>query len=516
MLSLETPPDQFGIDISAAETALSYVRASENEGVYASADMLFKGAVFGRDSLKVGSDLLHVKPELTHEILLTMAKFQGISNNPLNEEEAGKIFHEKRLDKNLDTTSKRIFDDLTSPEGKNWGREWSEEDGCWRMVYFGSVDATPSFVRLLGEYCEAYGPGILDQTIRRRDGTEATMRQSLENATDWIRMKQQNSPSGLIDYRRQNPTGIENQVWKDSKEFYVHPDGAAVNHEGSVASIEVQGIAYSALMQAARLLPDQAEELRAAAEELRRRTIELLWQPESHYFAVGVDQDPCGELRIIRSEAANAGCLLDSDFFDSLADEDRRMFVTAITQKILGPDFLTDAGIRSRSLAEGDRVGFWDYHGSFVTWPKETQDIIRGLRRQGLPKLAEQLENRLLNAVQASGAFPEFFYVDKDNTAFVAEPSDTADAVEIQGSNIPERTQAWTVSAVLCVLADQMHGPVAEIRQTPWQKRLEAHMLGQIRSVVFMRDQEQLKQAYPHKPYRLVQKSSFIDFAHAG
>lgn len=512
MHSQETLPYQSGLDMNAAEAALSYVRASENEGVYASADVLFKGAVFGRDSLKVGSDLLHVKPELTHEILLTMAKFQGVSDNTLNEEEAGKIFHEKRLDRDLDATSKLIFEDLTSPEGKNWGKEWSEEDGCWRMVYFGSVDATPSFVRLLGEYCEAYGDSILQQTVRRRDGSDVTIKQSLQDASSWILKKLDNSPFGLIDYRRQNPTGIENQVWKDSREFYVHPDGSTVNHEGAVASIEVQGIAFTALRQAAGLLPEQSAGLITAAEKLRSQTIKLLWQPESHYFAVGIDQDTANGARIVQSEAANAGCLLDSSFFDDLAEEDRRLFITAIVEKLLGPNFLTDAGIRSRSLAEGDRVPFWDYHGSYVTWPKETQDIIRGLHRQGLTKLAQQLENRLLNVVHASNAFPEFFYVDESNQAFINAPSDDLDAPEIAGSNSPERTQAWTVSAVLSVLADQMHGPIEEVEQSPWQKRLEAHMLQQIPNIDFIRDSEQLSVAYPTKPYRLVRSTRFIEF----
>lgn len=515
MLSLETPPYHPDFNMSAAEAALSHIRASENEGVYASADLLFKGAVFGRDSLKVGSDLLHVKPELTHEILLTMARFQGITNNPLNEEEAGKIFHEKRLDKDLDKTSKLIFEDLTSPQGKNWGKEWSEADACWRMVYFGSVDATPSFVRLLGEYCKAYGSGILQESVLRRDGTRTVMMESFKDATDWILRKIHDSPFGLVDYKRRNPTGIENQVWKDSKEFYVHPDGSTVNHEGAVASIEVQGYAYEALNLAAGLLPEQAEILRTTAQKLRQQTIDMLWQPADHFFAVGVDQGLNGHARVIRSEAANAGCLLDTDFFDGLPEEDRRMFVTAITEKLLGPDFLTEAGIRSRSLSEGSRVQFWDYHGSFVTWPKETQDIIRGLRRQGLPKLAEQLENRLLNTVQASQAFQEFFYVDEQGAAFIDEPSDNPDATEIKGSNIPERTQAWTVSAVLSVLADRLHGPVEVAEQASWQKRLEAHMLQQIPCVVFLRDETKLKQAYPHRPYKLLRHTSFVNFAAA-
>src|SRR5205823_12334056 len=75
--------------------------------------------------------------------------------------------------------------------------------------------------------------------------------------------------SDLLEYRARNPHGIENQVWKDSREFYVHESGEPANHKLPIASIEVQGLAYDALMHASRLLPGKKDELlaRARSEE---------------------------------------------------------------------------------------------------------------------------------------------------------------------------------------------------------------------------------------------------------
>jgi glycogen debranching enzyme len=490
---------------------LSSVLASGGEGVYASADVLFKGAVFGRDSLEVGHDLLNVKPELTHDIILTMAKLQGVTTNETSEEERGRIHHEMRRNKDLDSVSQMIFDELTSSTGKNWGKEWDEEHGCERMVYFGSVDATALYVELVGSYCEYRGDELLDETVSQRDGNVVTVRETVNAAIDWLDSKLAASPSGLVDYKRVNPQGIENQVWKDSREFYVHTDGMPVNHGGSVASIEVQGITYNALKLAARLLPERTEELLRKAEVLRTRTIELLWLPDEGYFALGVDQDPAtGEVRVIKTKTANPACLLEGEFFEDLPEEDRRLFVSSIVKTILSPDFLTDAGIRSRALSQADLVAFWDYHGSYVTWPKETYDVIKGLRHQGFPRAAEQVENRLLNAVRKSDNYPEFIYVDQLGRVLASQPRERThgDFLTIDSTNKPEATQAWTISAVMAVLANRLYGPVDFPEQQQWQRDTDTAVIGQMTNIPFYNDREELEERYPDYAYCLVKERS--------
>lgn len=488
-----------------AEEALALVMSQTGEGVYASADVLFKGAVFGRDSLKVGRDLLEVRPHLTREILSTLASFQGIKTDEVNEEEPGKIMHEMRREKGLDATSAVIFNELTSPASKNWGKEWDDKENCWRMVYFGSVDSTPSYVQLLTEYCESQGDDILDEAVVLRDGSEITVRETMRKAVSWIVQQLEESPTGLLGYKRVNPNGIENQVWKDSKEFYVHADGSYVNHNASVASIEVQGIVYEALIGAGRYMADESVELARRAEELRDRTLELLWNPEARYFSVGVDQDENGHLRPIDTKAANVACLLDSRFFDMLPEEDRRLYISSIVETIMSPDFLTDAGIRSRALSDAKLVPFWDYHGSHVTWPKETYDIIRGLHRQGFSRLAEQAQNRMLNAVHKSDAFPEFIYVDAAGLALIRPDPE---GIAIDSTNRPEGIQAWTVSSVMAAMADELYGPVEPNSQQEWQKVLEERLLSDIPDMPFCRERSELEKRYPDYGYHLIKRQS--------
>lgn len=491
--------------------ALNLVRAKDGEGVYASADVLFKGAVFGRDSLTCGRDILYVKPDLTHEILLTMAKLQGVRHSQLNEEEYGKIVHEKRLDKDLDETSKLIFDELTSAEGKNWGKEWSQEDNSWRMVYYGSVDATPAYIQLLAEYIEYQGQAILEEVVTRRDGREVSIRQTLVDALGWTLQKLSHSRSGLLSYKRLNPTGIENQVWKDSREFYVHRDGTMANHADEIASIEVQSLAYDALIRSAEILPEQADMLIESAHSLRQRTLDLLWLEEEQYFGVAVDIAADGTLRTMKTKAANAIALLDGPFFEGLPEDERQRYITSIVSVVMSDDFLTDAGIRSRALSEAHLVPFWDYHGSYACWPKETYSLIRGLRHQGFKRLAVQLENRLLNSVRRSGGFPELMYVDAEGRVLHGQPTETADdaSIIVQGSNRPEYIQAWTVTPVMAVMTDRLYGPVEEPKQALWQTALETKILQNIPNIPFYKDKSELEERYPLFSYVLARGHTF-------
>src|SRR6185312_7222818 len=93
--------------------AMYSVTSKSGKGVYASSDRLFRGAVFGRDSLEVAEDLMYIKPRLVKKILLTIASLQGEVDNKANEEEPGKIIHEYRTPsvdgKPLNSTSREIY-----------------------------------------------------------------------------------------------------------------------------------------------------------------------------------------------------------------------------------------------------------------------------------------------------------------------------------------------------------------------------------------------------------------------
>jgi glycogen debranching enzyme len=482
--------------------ALRTVTSKNGLGVYASSDRLFRGAVFGRDSLEVAEDLMYLRPKLVEKILLTIGSLQGEISNNASEEEPGKIIHEFRTTivdgKPLDSVSQEIFNRLYAL--------WGGKDSI--LAYYGSVDSTPHFVRVLMQYIGIYGHEFLLNHVPLRSGRMVSMLDVLENALDWLTRHLDSSKSGLVEYLRQNPHGIENQAWKDSVEFYVHETGEFANHEEPIASIEVQSLAYDALVGGATLLPSRAKQWRKRAENLRKKTLEKLWEPEKQYFALGLDIDKNGKQRVIRTVAANAAALLDSTFFDHISPGEKRKYITAITRTIMGDDFLTDAGIRSRALSESKLVPFWDYHGSYTTWPKETYDIAKGLRRQGFPKLAVELENRLLNVVKAMRSYPEFLYVDRRGRVLGLSQSSHGhgELILVESTNSPERIQAWTVSAILAITSKTTSFKIKKPRtqkQEHWQEELEKDIIRTIPHMRVLKTTKELAARYPAYPYEL-------------
>src|SRR4051794_16662509 len=83
--------------------------------------------LFGRDSLITSWMALIVDPTLAQDVLQPLARFQGTEVDPRNDEEPGRILHEMRFG--------------AAPSLSLGGGS----------VYYGTADATPLFVMLLGE-----------------------------------------------------------------------------------------------------------------------------------------------------------------------------------------------------------------------------------------------------------------------------------------------------------------------------------------------------------------------------
>jgi len=476
---------------------------SNGNGLYGSGDRLFSNAIFGRDSVTAAETLLQLRPGLARDIILTMARLQGTVDAHVgphsNEEERGKIHHEHRT---LFVDGQRIppaSERLLKEQARKWGGDETS------LTYYGSVDATPLFVRLVARYCATHGESILADSVTRRDGGQITVRESVLAAVNWIISKIDASPLGLVEFQRRNPQGIPFQVWKDSNTSYIHRDGVLANSDAAIAAVEVQGYAYDALLGAARLFETRALEWHDRAQALRERVIRNLWMPAERYFAMGLDRDDAGRARWIDSIASNGALLLDTTLFDGLPGAD--LYVAGLVRRICSPDFMTEVGIRCRSASEGGLVDFHDYHGDWTVWMKETFDVARGLERQGLPWLARQIGIRLLNAVNTAGAHVEFLYVSPDQRVmydFRARDLRTAEPEVITGTNQPEAPITWTVTAALALKSwlgsnrtylATTGAPDAE----NWRPELEADMLDQVPEVPVHRTSAELRRAYARR-----------------
>ena len=329
-------------------------------------------------------------------------------------------------------------------------------------------------------------------------------RDSVLAALDWVVRSMDSSPLGFVEFRRRNPDGIPFQVWKDSGTSYIHIDGGIANWDAPIAAVEVQGYTYDALLGAARLFANPV--WRDRAEALRQRVIEQFWMRGEEFFAMGLDRDGEGRVRWIDSIASNGALMLDTAIFDGLSDAER--YVAAIVRRICGHDFVTEVGIRCRAASEAGLVDFQDYHGEWTVWMKETFDVARGLERQGLARLAQQLGNRLINAVNVAGAHVEFLYVSPDLRVmydFRGSAPRTSQPEEIAGTNRPEAPITWTVVAALALKSwlGSGHGPdgfeSAVVDGPGWREALETEVLQRMPPIQVLRTSAEIARAYERR-----------------
>src|SRR3546814_15770454 len=95
-------------------------------------------------------------------------------------------------------------------------------------LYYGSIDSTPLFVLLAGEY------------IRRTGDIETlnALWPNIEAALAWIDTYGDSDGDGFVEYSRKTEKGLVNQGWKDSHDSIFHADGSMA--AGPIALCEVQ------------------------------------------------------------------------------------------------------------------------------------------------------------------------------------------------------------------------------------------------------------------------------------
>lgn len=312
--------------------------------------------LFGRDSLWAARMMLPLGTELAGGTLRTLARLQGGRHDPTSEEEPGKIVHEFRQ------TATHPVAGLSLPPR-----------------YYGSVDATPLFVALLGE---AWRWGLDEQSVYE-------LLPAAERALEWLRTQSDADKDGFIRYTGSPERGLRNQGWKDSPRAVQFADGRLP--KPPIALAEVQAYAYEAARKGAALLgafgrpgSDQWYEW---AERLKKRFRTSFWVEDlvGPYIAVAVDAD--GDP--VDAVTSNMGHLPGTGI---LAGDE----IAHIAARLTAPDMNSGWGLRTLS-AKSPGYNPFSYHEGSV-WPHDTAIAISGPAANGRHAEAAALMSGLVEA----------------------------------------------------------------------------------------------------------------------
>lgn len=296
-------------------------------------------ALFGRDACISGAQLLAFKPEIAKEALASLARFQGTKVDHWRDEEPGKIPHELRRGE-LTNTGELPF-----------------------APYYGSIDSTPLFLFLAGEYYR--------WTADIKTLTE--LRPNLEAGLEWMRKYGDTNGDGYLDYEKRSVKGLVNQGWKDSADSMVHSNGELLR--APITLVEVQSYVHGALVRLADVFTAFGDETAAAAmrdeaAQLRKRFNRDFWIADENCFALALD----GDGRAAATVTSNAGQAL----WGGIADPE---LAAQLAQRLLRRDMFSGWGIRTLS-SESPSYNPQGYHVGTV-WPHDNSIVAMGLKRYG-------------------------------------------------------------------------------------------------------------------------------------
>ncbi|MBI3979763.1 MAG: amylo-alpha-1,6-glucosidase [Chloroflexi bacterium] len=381
------------------------------EGAYTlpAAGLPWYMAIFGRDSLITAYQTVFLNPELARGALYALRAYQGRTVDPFRDEAPGKIPHEVRRG------------------------ELAVVGEVPHATYYGSADATPLYLVLLGETYR--WTGDLDLIWELLPAAEAALR--------WIDRYGDADRDGFVEYETHSPRGLRNQGWKDSPDSVRFAGGEIA--EPPIALCEVQGYVYDAKLRMAEIYDaigesPRAAGLRAQAADLKKRFQEAFWMPAEGFYAMALDR----RKRQVNAIASNPGHCLWSGIVDE-------RHARAVAERLMAPDLFSGWGIRTLST---QMVGYnpVSYHNGSI-WPFDNSLIAAGLLRYGFRDAAGRVARSI---VDAAGYFPSYrlpeLYAGFERR-FPGFP------VRYPTANAPQAWSAGAIGLLLRVLLDLRPGP---------------------------------------------------------
>ena len=345
---------------------LAMLRSSLGTADYYAAGVPWYATLFGRDSIITALQMLAYDANIAEQTIRLLANYQGTETNEWRDEEPGKILHELRVG------------------------EMAHLNEIPHTPYYGSVDATPLWLMLVGRHAAWTGDVRVFNELRP----------NIEAALRWIDEFGDFDGDGYVKYQCKSEGGLVNQGWKDSNGAIVNAGGSTA--EPPIALVEVQAYVYRAKTEIAALFRMAGDHERAAtlehdAESLRHRFNRDFWSDEGYYvLALGKGKQRAEVL------SSNAGHAL----WCGIADPDK---ARATANALLAPEMFSGWGIRTLSTGAA-RYDPGGYHLGSI-WPHDNSLMAAGFKHYGLDDAALCVLSGLRDAAEyfSLGRLPELF-----------------------------------------------------------------------------------------------------------
>ena len=363
--SISASNEQFNTVMSRAVSDLRMLLTDSGGSLYPYAGIPWFCTPFGRDGIITALETLWFNPDISRGVLEYLAANQAREVVDAQDAQPGKILHEVR------------FGEMTNSGELPFAR------------YYGSADATPLFVMLVGQHLRRTG----DLELGRR------MWPHVERALEWIDRWGDADGDGFVEYSRRAEHGIDNQAWKDSSDSVFHEDGTLARPP--IAICEVQAYVYAARLEAAFLAgelgdAERAGALAAQAQALQKLFEHRFWDEGLQAYILALD----GGKRPCRVPASNMGHCL----YAGIASPERARLVA---DRLMSEEFFSGWGVRT--IPKGQlRYNPMSYHNGSI-WPHDNALIAEGFARYGLKRHVGRVLDAMYHLSQFTNLnrFPE-------------------------------------------------------------------------------------------------------------